>query len=101
MKALNNVAFFKAKANLSEALGARLLELVSPTREEAGCLQYDIYRSKEDPDAWFVYEDWRFRADLEAHLQTPYVKARSFDFTKNHPDRRLLLWETNSIIEER
>jgi hypothetical protein len=32
MKALNNVAFFKAKANLSEALGARLLELVSPTR---------------------------------------------------------------------
>jgi quinol monooxygenase YgiN len=75
MKAMTNTAFFRARPNLSKALGACLLELVSPTRSEAGCLRYEIYRSNDDPDAWFVYEDWRSQADFEAHMQTPYVKA--------------------------
>jgi quinol monooxygenase YgiN len=82
MKALTDTAFFKARPNLSKALGARLLELVSCTRGEAGCLRYQIYRSKDDPDAWFIYEDWRSPADFEAHMQTPYVKA----FMRNVPE---------------
>ena len=75
MKALTHAAFFRARPNLSKALGARLLELVSPTRDEAGCLRYEIYRSTDDPDAWFAFEDWRSPADFEAHMQTHYVKA--------------------------
>jgi quinol monooxygenase YgiN len=75
MTILTNAAFFKAKPGQRDTLGARLLKLVAPTRQEAGCLRYDIFRSKDDPDAWFVYEDWRSAADFGAHMQTPYVQA--------------------------
>ena len=75
MKAVTNAAFFTARPNMSTVLGARLLELVPFTRQEPGCLRYEIHHSKDDPDSWFVYEDWRSPADFEAHMETPYVKA--------------------------
>lgn len=49
MKALTHTASFKAKTNLSEALGARLLELVSPTRSEAGYLRYEVIARRMTP----------------------------------------------------
>jgi quinol monooxygenase YgiN len=72
---LTNAAFFTAKQGKSDELGRRLLALVEPTRREAGCVRYDIYRSNDDPDAWFVYEDWRAIDDFSAHMQTPYVQS--------------------------
>ncbi|WP_207458249.1 putative quinol monooxygenase [Azospirillum sp. SYSU D00513] len=75
MAVLTNAAFFTAKPGRGEELGARLLDLVAPTRREPGCLRYDIYRSTDLADAWFVLEEWRSRADFDAHMQTPYVAA--------------------------
>ncbi len=75
MSTLTNVAFFSAKPGQGEALGQRLLALVSPTRQEPGCVRYDIYRASHSGDHWFVYEDWRAPEDFDAHMQTPYVRA--------------------------
>jgi quinol monooxygenase YgiN len=36
-----------------------LAALVEPGRLEAGCLNYDLHRSVDDADVWFVYENWR------------------------------------------
>jgi hypothetical protein len=44
MTILTNAAFFKAKPGQRDTLGARLLKLVAPTRQEAGCLT----RSRHD-----------------------------------------------------
>jgi quinol monooxygenase YgiN len=73
--ALTNTAFFTAKEGHSVALGARLLALAGPSRSEPGCLRYDVYHSNDDPNTWFVYEDWRSRADFDAHMRTPYMHA--------------------------
>lgn len=75
MNVLTKVAFFNAKPGHSEALGARLRALVEPTRSELGCLRYDIHRSDEDSNLWFVYENWFAQADFDAHMRTPYVQA--------------------------
>jgi hypothetical protein len=53
------LAFFRARRGQSEALGAALGALVEPTRLEAGCLNYDLHRSVNDANVWFVYENWR------------------------------------------
>jgi quinol monooxygenase YgiN len=55
MSQVTNLAFFRARRGQSEALAA----LVEPTRLEAGCLNYDLDRSVDDADVWFVYENWR------------------------------------------
>ena len=67
---LTVIAFMRAKPGAEEELGRRLMELVEPSRQETGCLNYDLHRSNTDPAVWVMYENWRSRADLETHFQT-------------------------------
>lgn len=77
-KPLTLVAFIRAKAGLEEELGRRLQALVEPTRQEAGCINYDLHRSNEDPALWMLHENWRSQRALDLHFETPYLR----DFLK-------------------
>jgi quinol monooxygenase YgiN len=79
---LTIIATFRAKPGQSEELGRRLIALVEPTRAEAGCINYDLHRSSEDRDIWMFYENWRSKADLDAHVETPYLQALIRDLPK-------------------
>lgn len=79
---LINLAVFHARSGNTNKLEAELLSLVEPTREEPGCLQYDICRSSKDPDELLVNERWRSQQDFELHVKTPYVES----FMKKIPD---------------
>lgn|GEM_PF-36356 len=72
---LANLAFFRAKPGQTKSLGKALTDLVEPTRQEAGCISYDLHQSLQDADSWFVYENWRSSADLDAHMQTAHIKT--------------------------
>ena len=52
-----------------------MARLVQPTRAEEGCLRYSLYRAKEDPTVWLLFEEWRSEADLKAHVETPHMRA--------------------------
>ena len=75
MTKVTNIAFIRAKSGQSEELGRRLLTLVAPSRQEAGCINYDLHRSDVDPDVWCVYENWRSAEDLAAHFTLPHMQA--------------------------
>ena len=70
---LTLIAELRAKPGSEAQLGERLLQLVEPSRTEAGCINYDVHQSDDDPAHWVVYENWRSEADLDAHLKTPYL----------------------------
>ena len=55
---LRVVARVVALPNQVEALKAVLLRLVEPTRQEAGCLQYDLLQNQEDPTDFTFVETW-------------------------------------------
>lgn len=74
-KELVVVASFKAKEGLEEKALKELRALLEPTRKEAGCLQYDLQRSTDDPGIFIFYEIWKSRQDLETHLAMPYLQA--------------------------
>ncbi|SJN09426.1 hypothetical protein FM113_06145 [Leucobacter sp. 7(1)] len=57
----------------AEAL-AVYAELIRATREEAGCLSYELLADVEDPAAFVLAECWRSEADLEAHTRTPHFR---------------------------
>jgi quinol monooxygenase YgiN len=59
MSQLTNLAFFRARPGQTQALGSALSALVDPTRAETECLNYDLHKSLDDADVWFVYENWR------------------------------------------
>ncbi|MGW0163013.1 putative quinol monooxygenase [Mycobacterium sp. NPDC003323] len=69
-----NVAFALARPAMADKLGAELLKLIAPTRTEPGCRRYEIHQSLLDPHLWMIIENWRARADFDAHMQTTYVR---------------------------
>lgn len=77
MSELTNIAFIRALPGKSLDLGRELCALVAPTREEDGCIGYEVHQSGDDPDIWFLYENWRSAEDMEAHFDTPHFASFS------------------------
>ena len=74
-KTLTVVARFKAKAGKEAQLRGELLKLISPTRSEEGCVNYDLHESSEHPGEFLFYENWTSQEALDKHLQAPHVKS--------------------------
>ena len=75
MKTITVVATFQARPGKETELKNALIGLVAPTRKEAGCLNYDLHVSPEDPAKFLFHENWTSQAHLDAHLQSAHIKA--------------------------
>lgn len=71
---LTIVAMLYAKPGKEAELAARLFALVAPSRAEAGCINYDMHQSNEEPGTFIMYENWTGSAALEAHFTMPYMR---------------------------
>lgn len=67
------IATGRAKAGKEQELREVLKKFVAPTRNEAGCIQYDFHVDKNDPAAFAFYERWKDEAALDAHLKSPHI----------------------------
>lgn len=73
MTKLTLLAILSAKPGQEAELGRRLELLVAPTRMEAGCIEYKLHRSNEDPAQWMLFENWVSHEALDAHFKMPYL----------------------------
>lgn len=71
---LTVVATLQAKPGKQEELKKALLALIGPTRQEAGCINYDLHQLPEDPTRFLFHENWTSRAHLDAHLQNTHLR---------------------------
>ena len=44
------------------------------SRQEPGCLMYVVHRHIDDPRRFFIYEQYRDAAALEAHRNSPHFQ---------------------------
>lgn len=75
MRNVTVIAAFQAKPGREAELKNVLTGLVAPTRKEAGCLNYDLHVSPGDPAKFLFHENWSSQAHLDAHSQSPHLKA--------------------------
>lgn len=75
MKTVTVVATFQARPGKEASLREALLGLVGPTRKEAGCLNYDLHQSPEDPARFLFHENWTSKELLDAHLKSAHIAA--------------------------
>lgn len=68
-------ARFQAKEEKLDELRTRLLKMVEFTKQEDGCLFYDLHVDRNNPTIFYFLEGWKDEAALAFHDQTPYVKA--------------------------
>ncbi|MBV9749660.1 MAG: antibiotic biosynthesis monooxygenase [Acetobacteraceae bacterium] len=78
---VNVVATFKAKGGQAQAVRQALEKMVEPTRAEQGNVGYDLHEGVEDEDTFVLYEQWRSKPDLDAHMQKPYFKQMDQDLS--------------------
>jgi quinol monooxygenase YgiN len=73
-------------------LEEHLLSLAAPTRAESGCVVYDLYRSPDAPHEFLRFEIWTSEAALEAHKQTPHIRASFEKRQREGWSTEILVW---------
>ncbi len=94
MKTITVIATFQARPGQEAELKKALLSLVAPTRQEAGCLNYDLHQSPADPAKFLFHENWSSQAQLDAHLQNTHIQVllpRLDELCTGFPD--IVVWE--------
>src|SRR6516165_4131600 len=71
-EALTLIVILRAKEGQHLLLEAELRALITPSRKEEGCIQYDLHRSVEHPGTFLFHEVWESREHHTAHTRTPH-----------------------------
>ena len=71
---LRVLARVSAKADRVQQVRAVLMGLVDPTRNEPGCLSYQLLQNRSDPKDFVFVEDWESAAAEQAHFSTAHLK---------------------------
>lgn len=66
-------AVVTGKEGSGDQLKKELSAVVSPVRQESGCLRYDLHQSAEGEPLFLFYEIWQSDEALAAHGQTPHM----------------------------
>jgi quinol monooxygenase YgiN len=62
-------------------------KLEAASRREPGCLMYIVHRQKDQPARFFIYEQYRDDAALQAHKDSPHFQEYAVKGLANAGDR--------------
>lgn len=69
------VAVITAKPGSEVAVREAMEGIVGPTREEEGCLAYDLSESSSAPGTFITVEEWSDPSDLDKHMHTEHIQG--------------------------
>ena len=75
MKSLTVVATVQARPGKEAELREALIGILTSTRKEKGCLQYDVHQLMEDSGRFMIFQTWQDQASFDAHMKNPHVNA--------------------------
>ncbi len=75
MSPLTIVANIHAKADAIELVKRELEKLIPITRNEPGCIQYDLHQDNENPAHFMFFENWQSRELWQTHMNAPHLAA--------------------------
>jgi quinol monooxygenase YgiN len=71
---INLTVLLKSKEEFTEKVKELLENLVANSRNESGCLQYDLHQNIENPSAFIFHEVWENKEVYDSHNSQEYVK---------------------------
>ena len=71
-EALTLVVILRAKEGQHLLLEAELRALISPSRREEGCWQYDLHHAIDQPGMFLLHEVWESREHHTEHTKTSH-----------------------------
>jgi quinol monooxygenase YgiN len=70
---LTIVASIRAKPGHEDLVYAELENLVGPTRQEKGCIQYDLHRNNDESGHFLFFENWENREVWQRHMCSDHL----------------------------
>ncbi len=74
-KQLTIVARVLAKEEKRELVKTELLKLIAITREEEGCINYDLHQDNENENLFLFYENWASKELWQKHMNNDHLVA--------------------------
>lgn len=74
MSKLSLVATITVKKESVENVKTEMIKLITPTRKEYGCIEYNLHQDNNDPAVFIFYETWESPACLKSHMNTEHFK---------------------------
>jgi quinol monooxygenase YgiN len=74
MANLTIVALITAKADKVDLVKSELEKLIETTRDEEGCVQYDLHQNNENPAHFLFFENWESRELWQRHMENQHLK---------------------------
>ncbi|GAU07642.1 putative quinol monooxygenase [Desulfoplanes formicivorans] len=65
------VARIQANKEHEDLVKSQLLQLIDITRNQEGCVQYDLHQDNNKPEIFVFYEIWESRELWQAHMDSP------------------------------
>lgn len=79
MKITKQVTFIAKENNIQE-MKDMLKTMVEPSKNEVGCLLYDIFQLKDNPTKFVVIESWESEEALAGHKTSEHYKYYKANF---------------------
>lgn len=64
---------FHAKPGNQSSVERALLDVLEPSRREAGCVSIHAHRSIRDPQLFYLHSMWNDEAAFEIHARLPHT----------------------------
>jgi len=75
MSKLTIVSNIHAHPDKIDLVKAELEKLIPITRDEEGCIQYDLHQNNENPAHFLFYENWESRELWQKHMNAPHLET--------------------------
>ncbi|WP_339442995.1 antibiotic biosynthesis monooxygenase family protein [Pseudomonas hunanensis] len=72
---VTHLAFIRASSGRSAELGARLRDLLEPSRRTPGCLSFTVQRSQADADLWLLSGSWQDQQAMSGYFASPTLEV--------------------------
>jgi quinol monooxygenase YgiN len=66
------IARLKVKPGTKDEAKRAALAIITESRAEEGCLNYDFHQAIDDSTIFFWHETWANKSALDAHFKMPY-----------------------------
>jgi quinol monooxygenase YgiN len=76
-----------AREGEERAVEEALREVMSPSREEAGCVSFHLFRSMRDRRLFYIHSKWVDEAAFQKHAELPHTVQflKRVDALLDHP----------------
>lgn len=75
MTPLTCIAKITAKEEHKDTVSSELTKIIAPTRQEKGCINYDMHTDNENGLVFMFHENWQSEQDLDVHLESNHIKG--------------------------